>query len=97
MAFDQRSIDAIWAKGRVVEGNDPNVWRKDECGAWMHKPAYGQTTKYGWEIDHISPRSNGGSENLSNLRPLQWQNNRAKCDGRLCCAVRSLGVENAAA
>ena len=30
---------------------------------------------YGWEIDHIKPKKDGGSDDLSNLRPLQWEAN----------------------
>jgi hypothetical protein len=39
----------------VVPGYDPNQFRKDSCGAWMKRSDYGQTTGYGWEIDHVKP------------------------------------------
>jgi len=34
--------------------------------------------EFGWEIDHIKAVVNGGDDRLSNLQPLNWQNNLAK-------------------
>lgn len=73
---------AVWNKGKVVQGHDPAIVRKDLCGAWIHWDKYGNTVENGngWEIDHVKPVAMGGKDDLSNLQPLQWQNNRKKGD-----------------
>lgn len=88
MAFTEEQIQKVWEKATVVVGNDSNVYRKDECGAWIARKQYGnRNSSYGWEIDHIKPQSKGGGDELSNLRPLQWENNMSKSDDRLVCVV----------
>ena len=92
MAWDELTIQKVWEKGKIVEGYDPSKWRKDECGAWIGRQYYGdRKSQYGWEIDHISP---GGPDVLSNLRPLQWENNVDKSSGRLKCNVTASGTQN---
>ena len=72
-----------------VVGVDPRFRRMDQCGAWIDRNRHGDRSDQnntGWEVDHISP---GGSDDLSNLRPLQWYNNVTKSDGRLTCPVKA--------
>ena len=85
----------VWNKGESVPNNDPNLYRKDVCGAWIKYNLHGEReTEYGWEIDHIKPESDGGSDHISNLRPLHWKNNLGKADGNLKCIVTSDGTNN---
>lgn len=88
-AFNALQIAAVWQKGRAVPGYDANEYRKDSCGAWMRRSDYGQTTEFGWEIDHMMPVAAGGSDDLSNLQPLFWKNNRHKSDSwpQWACAI----------
>ncbi len=92
MSFSEEDVQAVWEKGAVVAGVDSGRYRKDACRAWMQRDQYGNRDFiFGWEIDHIIP---GGSDSLSNLRPLQWENNASRQDGPLKCVITSSGKKN---
>lgn len=77
----------VWKKGQIVDGFNSDMYRKDPCGAWIAWDKYGiQDNIYGWEIDHIFPKSKLEDmgfnisliDDLRNLRPMQHENNVSK-------------------
>jgi hypothetical protein len=95
MNWTEQQIQAVWNKGQVVEKFNPDKWRKDTCGAWISRGQHGNKDSiFGWEIDHITPVADGGTDDVSNLRPLQWENEVGKKDGKLTCFVTAYGGQN---
>ena len=79
--FNEATLQTVWNKGRIIPGHDSNEWRHDGCGAAIQRSKHGDTSsKHGWEIDHIKPVARSGTDDLSNLQPLQWNLNRDKGD-----------------
>lgn len=81
--FSKETILEVWQKAKIIDGADPKEYRQDRAGAWIQFSMYGNTNddlNFGWEVDHQKPKALGGSNNLSNLVPRQWLNNRTKGD-----------------
>ena len=90
--YSDNIIQAVWQKGNTVARYNPDKYREDQCNAWISRDEYGNRKSIlGWEVDHINPN---GSDILSNLRPLQWENNVVTSDGKLTCPIRSNGNNN---
>lgn len=78
--FDHQTVLAVWNKAKIDSRYNSGTYRADACGHWIAWADYGKTSGYGWEIDHIKPVAKGGTDDLSNLQALYWENNRQKSD-----------------
>ena len=67
-------------KGIIIKNKNPKIQRKDVYGKILNYNdyGYGDNCESSWEIDHILPKSKGGSDYLINLQPLQTKINREK-------------------
>ena len=76
MDWTDETILAVWKKGTIDPDYDSALWRNDAFGRAMRFQDYGNRNSVaGWEIDHIKRVSDGGTDDLSNLRPLHWKSN----------------------
>lgn len=75
MTNDQLPV-LVWRKGTAIPDRDPAQWRRDVYGNVMFFAAHGdRNDAFGWEIDHIVPVAEGGSNDMMDLRPLHWRAN----------------------
>jgi len=80
MLYTKEILDIIFKKGDIIIGENPKLYRKDIFGSIICRIEYGELSIMGWEVDHIIPLSKGGTNDLDNLQPLYWKNNRKKSD-----------------
>jgi len=83
MEYSEKLIQQVWEKARASAEIDAEVWREDECGAWISRRGYGDSNAdFGWKIIKVSA---GGPDTLENLRAFHHRNaydpasQQAKC------------------
>ncbi|WP_083202390.1 HNH endonuclease signature motif containing protein [Stappia indica] len=68
--------EQVWRKARFSIFTGPAEYATDDYGKLLRRQDYGdRSSRYGWEIDHIVPKALGGTDDLSNLRPLHCSSN----------------------
>lgn len=72
MKFSEQLVQQVWEKGRANGEIDSDLWREDECGAWISRADYGKTdSDFGWRIVNVTP---GAPDTPEHLRPFHHAN-----------------------
>lgn len=59
--WTEEELDIIFSKAILVQDG----LRKDASGVYIHRDAYGKAEHpWGWEVDHIKPISEGGTNSF---------------------------------
>lgn len=75
LSEDHSLLEQIWKKAHKIKGQNSSVYRKDEFCMWIKYSEYGNhADALGWEVDYVVPKSEGGTNDISNLKPIQWKN-----------------------
>jgi len=72
--------DKAWNNAKTIRGKDPDLYRQDPYGKTIYKSSHGKGSTLGWDVDHIKPKSRGGSDATRNLQALNSAINRGKGD-----------------
>ncbi|MBI5446170.1 MAG: HNH endonuclease [Deltaproteobacteria bacterium] len=80
-SFSSGTRDEVWFRTPGVLANDPAEYRHDVFGNLIRYDDYcNSESEHGWEIDHVQPVVEGGTDELANLQALHWRANRQKGD-----------------
>ena len=74
MDYTDEVIERVWRLATVVPEVNPDLYRKDEFGAWISRYRYNERDRplsFGWMIVRVP---DGEVDGERSLRPLQWQN-----------------------
>jgi hypothetical protein len=78
--FDISVINAVWDKAQSEYGFF--FFKRDRFGEIIAKHHYSEQSQYGWYIEYIVPLTDGGTNDIDNLRPVHWKNSARASDGQ---------------
>lgn len=70
--YTEDELLQIWENARIIRGYDPKIVRRDMFSNPIEWKNYGKEVATGWKVAHGIPPSWGGSDKLTNLRPMHW-------------------------
>lgn len=85
MDFDEKMVQAVWEQARAMQDRNPDLWRRDQCGAWIHREQYNNgKSEYGWKILKVVA---GESVTVDRLQAFHWSNGFDIANGKAQCRV----------
>lgn len=82
-----QQIEDVWNKGEIISNFNPSLYRKDYAGALMYRNSFlnhvrlnDDVKSFNWTIVHQKPLVAGGTNDISNLVPLNNNNAISKGD-----------------
>jgi hypothetical protein len=85
MQLSETVIQAVWEKARGRRDRDSDLWRQDQCGAWLQRDHYNSAeSEFGWKIENVVA---GGADEPDNLQPFHRDNSYDIANGRPQCRV----------
>lgn len=83
--YNATLLQQIWEQARATQDRDPDEWRKDQCGAWIHRSHYDDpNSDFGWKILNVVP---GSDDSPGNLQAFHRENDFDLANGRPQCSV----------
>lgn len=71
----KQELRQIFNKGHPIPGKNPSMYRKDAYGNTLKFSDHGKNVPTGWHKHHVIAKNKGGSDDVSNLEPLQASKN----------------------
>jgi hypothetical protein len=76
------NIQKVFMLAQPIRGLDAAKYRMDITGEIIQFSQFGKTNIGGWNIIHIIPHSQGGTDYISNLQPLNIYDYKKICNNR---------------
>lgn len=72
----QTTVDKVWGQARMVTGDSPDAWRRDDYGSLICRSDYGdETACFGWVVD-LAPPYGLGPDAPCRLIARHWRHAR---------------------